>query len=242
MACSHGTNDLGGRQAISSILADVRAHRPDLAVHDTYVDVQQPQLAEVLAAVLARTSAVVVPMLLSGGYHVKVDIAEAVTSASAALGPVVAGAQPAVGAGRSAAVAAPPLGPDPRIVAVLRERLAEAGVRDDDWVVLAAAGSSDPGAARDVAQVAAALRSTRTGPVVCGYGSMARPSVREAVDQARSAQTIPGRAVAVASYLLAPGFFYDRVLESGADAVTAPLAPHPALARIVLDRYDAMQG
>lgn len=240
MACSHGTNDLGGRQAISSILADVRAHRPDLAVHETYVDVQQPQIAEVLAAVLLDSPAVVVPMLLSGGYHVKVDIAEAVTSA--ALGPVVAGVQPAQGAGRAAAVAAPPLGPDPRIVAVLRERLAEAGVRDEDWVVLAAAGSSDPGAARDVEQVAAALRSTRTGPVVCGYGSMARPSVREAVDQARSAQTIPGRAVAVASYLLAPGFFYDRLLEAGADVVTAPLAPHPALAQIVLDRFDAMQG
>lgn len=223
VACSHGTNDVDGQAAISSILDDVRAHRPHLAVHETYVDVQHPQINEVLAAVVTQSSAVVVPMLLSAGYHVKVDIAEAVT-------------------GAGAAVASVPLGPDPRIVAVLRERLVEAGVRDEDWVVLAAAGSSDPGAARDVEEVAAALRATRSGPVICGYGSMARPSVREAVDQARSAQTIPGRAVAVASYLLAPGFFYDRLLESGADVVTAPLAPHPILAQVVLDRYDAMRG
>ena len=41
----------------------------------------------------------------------------------------------------------------------------------------------------------------------------------------------------VAAYLLAPGFFYDRVLEAGGDVVTAPLAPDARLTEIVLDRY-----
>jgi hypothetical protein len=43
----------------------------------------------------------------------------------------------------------------------------------------------------------------------------------------------------VASYLLAPGYFYDRVMEAGADVVAAPLAPDERLVQIVLDRYDA---
>ena len=42
----------------------------------------------------------------------------------------------------------------------------------------------------------------------------------------------------VASYLLAPGFFLDRLHEAGADVVTAPLAPDARLAQVVLDRYD----
>lgn len=39
IARSHGTDDLTGRQAISSILADVLVHRPDVAVYETHVDV-----------------------------------------------------------------------------------------------------------------------------------------------------------------------------------------------------------
>jgi hypothetical protein len=45
--------------------------------------------------------------------------------------------------------------------------------------------------------------------------------------------------VVVASYLLAPGSFHRVLAESGADLVTAPLAPHPELVEIALDRYRA---
>jgi len=50
----------------------------------------------------------------------------------------------------------------------------------------------------------------------------------------------------VVSYLLAPGYFLDRVLEAGADVVTDPVAgppgaekADPRLVEVVLDRYDA---
>ena len=69
-----------------------------------------------------------------------------------------------------------------------------------------------------------------------GYGAMAKPSVPDAVAAAR-ADLAPGGRVVVAAYLLAPGFFYDRVLEAGGDVVTAPLAPDARLTAIVLDRY-----
>ncbi|MEV4008524.1 hypothetical protein AB0K37_40630, partial [Actinomadura sp. NPDC049753] len=46
------------------------------------------------------------------------------------------------------------------------------------------------------------------------------------------------RRIAVASYLLAPGRFHDRMRACGADVVAAPLGAHGAAARLVLRRYD----
>ncbi|WP_454041926.1 sirohydrochlorin chelatase [Cellulosimicrobium sp. Marseille-Q8652] len=248
VGCSHGTGDLSGRAVIRALLDDVRAARPDLDVREAFVDVQQPEVADVVTSVVAPEQglpgdAVVVPLLLSGGFHVGVDIAESVADR---------------GAGTGQAAAATPLGPDERLVDLLADRLAEAGVRPQDAVVVAAAGSSRPGAARDVEQLAAGLRERHAGPVTVGYGAMARPSVPDAVAAARaslavstgapeasgdgaSSGTAPegGARVVVAAYLLAPGFFYDRVLEAGADVVTAPLAPDARLTEIVLDRYAA---
>uniref|UniRef100_UPI002E1B8567 CbiX/SirB N-terminal domain-containing protein n=1 Tax=Cellulomonas hominis TaxID=156981 RepID=UPI002E1B8567 len=74
------------------------------------------------------------------------------------------------------------------------------------------------------------------GPVTVGYGAAARPDVATAVAEARATGA---RRVVVASYLLAPGHFHGALAGAGADLVTAPLGPHPDLARIVLDRYDA---
>ena len=51
------------------------------------------------------------------------------------------------------------------------------------------------------------------------------------------------RRVAVAPYLLAPGFLPDRIgadaAAAGADLVAAPLGDAPEVARVVLERYDA---
>lgn len=221
VGCSHGTDDLGGREAIRSILADVAATRPGLRVREAFVDVQVPEVAAVVADALAeqRGGVVVVPLLLSVGFHVKVDVAAAVD--------------------RPGAVASGPLGPDPRLVDVLVERLHDAGLAADDSVVLAAAGSTDPAAALAVEAVAAGLADRLTQPVTIGYGAGAEPRVPAAVAAAR-ADLPPGGRVVVASYLLAPGYFYDRVREAGADVVSTPLAPDPRLAEIVLDRYDAV--
>jgi sirohydrochlorin ferrochelatase len=169
--------------------------------------------------------AVVVPLLLSAGYHVHVDIARATAL--------------------DGATAAAALGPDDRLAAVLLDRLREAGAGDGDAVVLAAAGSSDGRSGADVEQVAAAVDAGWLGPVLVGYGASARPSVAEAVAAARDRTA--GRVV-VAAYLLAPGFFLDRLTGAGADVVTGPLALDasgtidPRLVDVVLDRYDSVVG
>jgi sirohydrochlorin ferrochelatase len=170
--------------------------------------------------------------LLSVGYHVKVDIAKAVKS-------------------RPGTVAAAPLGPDPRLAALLDQRLREAGVTDNDAIVLAAAGSSNPNAALSVEELAGQLGDLRSNRIVPAYGASAKPSVPEAVAMLREEAaggagagesaggvSVGGRVV-VASYLLAPGFFHDQLAKAGADLVTEPLLPSPVLAEIALERYDA---
>jgi sirohydrochlorin ferrochelatase len=136
-------------------------------------------------------------------------------------------------------VAARPLGPDPRLVEVLADRLTAAGADPHDprtAVVLAAAGSSDPRSVADVEETAALLQRGRTGPVSTGYGSAAQPTVSEAVSAARRGGA---ERVVVAAYLLAPGHFHDKLAAAGADAVTAPLLPDQRIASVLLDRFDA---
>ena len=158
------------------------------------------------------------PLLLAAGYHVHVDIAEAV-------------------ADRPDVRTAGALGPDDLLVDVLVDRLVAAGAERGWPVVLAPAGSSDARAQADSADMAERLAARWGGPVSLGYAAGPAPAVADAVAAAREASG--GMPVAVASYLLAPGFFQGRVEASGADVVTGPVAPDPRVVEIVLSRYRA---
>lgn len=228
VGCSHGTRSPAGRRVVSSILEDVTA-ATDAEVREAFVDVQEPAVGDVVADI-ARSGGygVVVPLLVSAGYHVHVDVVQAVERADAIRGGCV--------------VSAGALGPDPVLVSILVDRLDEVAVQPGDVVVLAAAGSSDDAAVSDVHLAAAWLRHRHDGPVLTGFVSAARPSVAEVVAVGRDllqGRRITGRRprVVVASYLLAPGFFHGRLQEAEADQVTRPLAPHPALADLVLRRF-----
>ncbi|MBI9114128.1 sirohydrochlorin chelatase [Sanguibacter suaedae] len=223
VACSHGTDNAQGRAVVSSIVDQVRGLLPDVEVLETYVDVQHPQVGEVLAGIAPDRPAVVVPLLLSGGFHVNVDIAEAVAERAATGAPTVASSA---------------LGPDERLARVLLDRLAEAGAHPGDSVVVAAAGSSDANAAGDVEKVVEHVAAAWGGPVSVGYATFATPRVGVAADLARASLGggSHGRVV-LASYLLAPGFFQDNLGKVGADVLAEPLGTHPLLAHVVVDRY-----
>ncbi|MDO5752582.1 sirohydrochlorin chelatase [Arthrobacter sp.] len=215
IACAHGTNNAEGQQRINQVRAEIAELRPGLRVLEAYVDVQEPALPDVVASVAPGVRAVVVPLLLTVGFHVQVDIAEAVAS-------------------RSDTVAAAPLGPDPRLAKLLDERL---GKLPHGWgIVLAAAGSSRPEAAEQIEVLAADLAVRRPERIVAAYGASARPSIPEAVAQLR-AEGAAG--VAVASYLLAPGYFHDQLANAGADLVSEPLLPSQLLAELALEHFDA---
>lgn len=218
IGCAHGTRSRAGQETIRTVLDQVRAAAPDLDVREAYVDVHGPYLADVVRdlALPEGGRAVVVPLLLAGGYHVYHDIAQAI-------------------AGHDRVAAARALGPDERLIDIVMERLREARVPREATLVLAAAGSSDPRSQADTATMAEMMRVAWGGPVRLGFAAGHEPSVADAVRAARDFGE--DGVVAVASLLLAPGVFQDRLAQAGADVVTAPLAPHPDIVSIVLDRY-----
>jgi sirohydrochlorin ferrochelatase len=212
---AHGTRSAEGQATISALAARVRRARPGPRVEAAYLEISAPPLAGILAGLPGQ--AVVVPLLLAGGYHVHID-----------LPAVVARAKPD-------ALVAGKLGPHPYITSVLVRRLASAGLRSTDAVILGAAGSSDPGALDDVRSAARLLSVRLSRPVTAAFASAGRPSIEEAMDRLRSG---PAPRVALASYLLAPGFFQERLETCGADLVARPLGAEDELAALVWHRYD----
>ena len=192
----------------------------DETVRVAFVDVLGPAPDEVLRT-LHNEPTVLVPALLSSGYHVRSDVPRHVASSG----------HPAVRVTRA-------LGPSSELTRAMLDRLFEAGWRPDDHVVLAAAGTSDPHAQDDVATAAALLSALVGSRVSIAFAAPRRdgsgyPSVPKAVARARRAGA---RRVAVASYLLADGLFQGRLAEAGADVVGAPLGAHPAVIRLACRR------
>jgi sirohydrochlorin ferrochelatase len=187
-----------------------------------------PSLGQVLSRIAVGDGGtgdvVLVPLLLTEAYHAKADIPSQAAAASARF-PGLRVRQ------------APALGPHPLLLAALERRLAEAygGPRAQTGVVLAAAGSSDPAANASIAAFAALWQATGGWRrVVPAYASAASPSPAEAV----RALSSEGGPVVVATYLLAPGYFSDKIATTaGAAAISAPLGAAPEVADVVAQRY-----
>nr|WP_269204734.1 CbiX/SirB N-terminal domain-containing protein [Motilibacter deserti] len=213
VVAAHGTENADGLRTVHAIAARVAARVPQREVRVGFLDVVGPSVADTLAGL--AEPAVVVPLLLAPGYHVDVDL------------PAVAAAAPAPT--RCTA----PVGPDRRLVVAAHRRLQEAGWRRGDAVVLGAAGSSSPRSAAATAQAVAWMAELTGSPVVAAYASASAPTPAEAVARLRAAGACR---VAVATYLLAPGFFAGRMHDAGADIVSAPIGDAPEVAAVVLDR------
>jgi len=221
---AHGSRDPRALSTVRTLLDQVRALRPGLPVHLGHIELNEPLLPDTLAA-LGDREAILVPLLLSRGYHVKRDIPE-----MAAESPVRARVAPA-------------LGPHPFLLEALYARLVEAGwpTRTDDEtrrqsaVVLAAAGSRDPESKVDTARTAQLLADRLGVPVIPAYATTATPTVPAAIETL----TASGRTrVAIASYFTAPGRFATECAEKAPWIASAPLGTHPAMARLLLHRYD----
>ncbi len=226
VAVAHGTRDRAGVAEIERLAGLVRQARPDLEVRLCWLELAEPLLRDTLPGLAGPV--VVAPLLLSTGYHVKTDLA------------AVVGSRP------QTAIAAQ-LGPDPRITAAVLDRLHEAGFGagfeaglgagfragpvSEAGVALFASGSSDPEAAENLA-VAASQLAQQAG----------RPVYPRFLTDENWRDGLPAE-VAVANYLLAPGFFNDRLAELGRaelglHKVAEPIGAHPGVVAVLLDRYD----
>lgn len=214
---AHGTRVQAGNRVAAAITARA-ARRLGVRAVTTYVELCEPSLADVMAEL--RAPAVVVPLLLSTGYHVTTDLPASVAAARVPLR------------------ITRPLGPHPLLAEVTGLRLLGAGARPGDPVVLVAAGSRDPAAADDLAIAARLLQARWAGPVRVATVSGVGPRLPEVVAESRA----HGR-VAVAPYLLSPGFFSRRAHAlaelSGAAAVAGVLDAHPLVTELVVRRYRA---
>lgn len=250
MAVAHGSRDPRAAATINELLALVRSRAAarglaGLDVRGAFLDHCAPSPRQVLSGIAESDSAcVVVPLLLTAAYHSKTDIPAHIAAAASAL--------PGLDVRY-----ADTLGPDRLLLAALERRLADAGVtvrdrdRDSDSdsgsaartsVVLAAAGSSDPMANATIAALAAQWQAARGWrAVVPAYASAAGPRPDAAVAALRAAE--PDTPVVVATYLLAPGYFADKIradaLGAGASAVSPALGAVPEVADVILDRYAA---
>ena len=221
---AHGSRDPRALDTVRALMDRVRELRPGLPLHLGHIELNEPLLPDTLAA-LGDTPAVLVPLLLGRGYHVKQDIPEMAAAAPADL--------------RMAA----PLGPHPLLAEALHARLTEAcwpATMDDTTrrttaVILAAAGSRDPDSATDTRHTARLLAARLGVPVVPAYASAATPTVPTAV---RALEARGRNRVAIASYFTAPGRFATQCAEEAPWIASAPLGAHPAMARLILHRYD----
>ncbi|MFZ0835028.1 MAG: sirohydrochlorin chelatase [Mycobacterium sp.] len=211
---AHGTRSTAGVQLVHDLSAAVARRIGPLRT--AFVDVLRPGPAEVLAQ--STEPAIVVPAFLASGYHVHADLPARIAES-----------------GHGDVSVRPALGPDPALGFVMHDRLRDAGWRPGDAVVMAAAGSLDPCARNDV-EVAAELLAQHVGQKVHGgYIATGTPRVGDVVTRVRAA----GRRVFIASYLLAPGLFHDRLADCGATAVAAPLGLHPGVVDLIANRFLA---
>ncbi|MCD4523407.1 sirohydrochlorin chelatase [Nocardioides sp. cx-173] len=212
---AHGTRSAAGNEVARTLTA--RAGRA-LGVEAvcSYVELSEPLFEDVVASSPPSETTMVVPLLLSTGFHVRQDLPR---MARGAVGPVLLGR---------------PLGPHHLLAEVQHARLVAAGAAPGARVVMVAAGSADPLATGDLTRAAELLARRWGAPVeVATLSALGR----------RPAEVVrPGDAVS--PYLLSPGFFADRArresLDAGAVCVADVIGPDPLVADLVVQRARAL--
>ncbi|MFC4531827.1 sirohydrochlorin chelatase [Sphaerisporangium dianthi] len=267
MAVAHGSRDPRASATVAALLDGVRLARPGIDVHAAYLDHSRPSLGEALAGI---DGAVVLPLLLTEAYHSRVDIPAALREAvatrpglrvhqGATLGPHpllitalerrLAEAGVEIGDPDTAVVLVSAGSSDARANAVIA-RMAREWARSGGWhsVTPAYASACSPTPEDAVRELLAGrpgpTTNHRTDPANPHRTEPSSPLQTERFFPPRTEPSSPRRAasrVVVASYLLAPGHFADKVrtntLRAGAHAVAAPLGQAPELPAILLERY-----
>ncbi|MFI9767863.1 sirohydrochlorin chelatase [Streptomyces sp. NPDC052415] len=228
LVIAHGSRDPRHAATVHALVRRVRSARPGLRVETCFLDFNIPTVQGVLESLAAEgvRDVVALPLLLTRAFHAKADIPAVLRDAPRRLRI------------RQTEV----LGPSPLLLTALERRLYEAGLtpadRSSTGVVLASAGSTDPEASAVIAAIAREWRRTGWCAVRPAFASASLPRTEDAVRELRA---LGCERVAVAPYVLAPGFLPDRIARgaAGADVLADVLGPAPEVAELLLERYDA---
>ena len=222
---AHGSRDPRSGANARAVAGQLRAMRPDLDVRLAFLELSAPNFVDVLSGLPDKRDAVVAPLLLASAYHARLDIPKQIERAGA-YGVRQAGV----------------LGEDDRLLSVLSERLAEAGVSpldDEVGVMVVAIGSSNTAANARTAKVAARLSAgTRWAGTAMAFATRPEASVADAAERLRRRGA---RRLVIAPWFLAPGRITDGVSTYARDngiSMAAPLGAHRLVAQTVLDRFE----
>lgn len=249
VVAAHGTRDPDGVAACEALVDRIRGMLPGVAVHLGYVELVEPPVETALITALTEQvdaglepHAVVVPLMVGTGNHVRKDIPASVAAACDA----VPGAR--VGYGRA-------IGADPLLLGAVQSRIEQATVGDpgegvagdprDLSVVLVGRGAAVADANADHARLARLLYE-RAGyaQVAPAYAQVTRPSIPEALGMLAASGA---KNLVVAPCYLLPGLLRTWTRQQvEAWAATHPdvrvrlaevLGDCPELATIVVERY-----
>jgi sirohydrochlorin ferrochelatase len=234
VAVAHGSRDPRSAAAVRALVDVVRDRAPGLPVHESFLDLSEPRVTDVLKELYAagHRTAVVVPLLLGSAFHARVDL------------PALIDAVTAECPGFTVTVS-DVLGADPALEAVALDRLAAAPRRRGTGVLLSAVGSSNASANAVVASLASRWEARLGVPVSEAFASATQPDIPAAAARLRARGA---RHLVVASWFLAPGLLPDRIARLAREAdprafVAAPLADDPRVADVVITRYaSAVSG
>ena len=242
LTIAHGTRDPRGAQEMDALLAVLRSRHPAPVANAWLEDFADPSVDAAIADLVGQgvTSVVTVPFLNLGAYHAKTDVPNALAE--------VRGEHPRllVAHGRV-------LGLHAALFDLARTRIdavSDPAGRDDEILIVAASGSSDPDANSDLAKAARFLaEGTGHRWVECAFAGVTWPRIDEVLRRAAAAGV--QRAV-VFSWSLLAGLLEQRVTaaatEVAADTGLSVLdagrfGPDPLVAEAVLGRYaEALAG
>ncbi|MFI9154019.1 sirohydrochlorin chelatase [Streptomyces sp. NPDC053367] len=224
---AHGSRDPRHAATVHALVERVRSLRPGLRVETGFLDFNIPSVQGVLESLAAEgvRDVVALPLLLTRAFHAKADIPAVLRDAPRGM----------------RVHQADVLGPSPLLLAALERRLYEAGLSPADksrtGVVLASAGSTDPEAIAVIAAIAREWRHTGWCAVRPAFASASLPRTEDAVRELRA---LGCEKVAVAPYVLAPGFLPDRIARGAqeADVLAEVLGEAPEVAHLLLERYE----
>lgn len=215
VAVAHGSRDSCYLQDVETLITMVRELRPELPVLTTFLEFSTPLFNDLVESADLQTSEpVVVPLLLSRGFHLENDVEPVAKSANA--------------------IVSDPLGPELELIDIMVNELSSATSLRDSPVIFVSAGTKDKDGQADI-DLSRTLLEDRLGvEVIAAYSGGSGPSADEVASTLRSS----GAEFSICAYLLGRGRFYSSLMKLGAKSVTLPLGSYRSVARLILKRYD----
>lgn len=234
---AHGTRDAAGAAAALELVERVRRMLPDVTVSAGFVELTPPTIEDALAEALSAMDeprAVVVPLMIGTGGHVRADIPESIVS----------------GAGAAPVTYTPHLGPDDRLIQRVIDQIDAARgdwAAADTTVVFVGRGALVAKANQDHYERARIVAERGGyGAVETCFIQVVGPDLPSTLDKVSAAGA---KRVVVMPHFLFPGRLLTwtrdhvgRWSETHPDVearVADVIGPCDELAQVVIDRYRA---